>query len=144
MIKYELELEKFMDNINIEDKNFSQYEDEKGNYFELNTVQLISRVDYIELSTEKIGENGASEYEQALFQKKINDIEYETEKKLTYIPKSEITHNKKDETTITKKETEFVKVWNVSNPYGAFKSFNNKEEALKFAKDINKKVKSYL
>lgn len=143
-IKYELDLKKFMDNITIENKSFSKYEDETGTMFELNTVQLLTRVDYLELSTEKIGDHGASEYEQAIFRKSIDDLEY-TEKEINKpVPKSEITGNDKDKFTIANKKVVVKEVWNVSNPYGAFKSFNNKEQALEFAKEINEKVKSYL
>ena len=45
---------------------------------------------------------------------------------------------------ITEKKTEVVEIWNVSNPYGAFKSFTDKKEALKLAKEINKSVKKVL
>jgi len=144
MIKYELDLEEFMKNITIEDKNFSQYEDIKGNYFELNTVQLITRVDYLELETEKIGKTGASEYEQALFSQKINDLKYNKKNIKKKVPKSEITGKKEDMYIITEKKSEVVEVWNVSNPYGAFKSFTDKKEALKLAKEINKSVKKVL
>lgn len=144
MIKYELDLEEFMKNITIEDKNFSQYEDIKGNYFELNTVQLITRVDYLELETEKIGKTGASEYEQALFSQKINDLKYNKKNIKKKVPKSEITGKKEDMYIITEKKSEVVEVWNVSNPYGAFKSFTDKKEALKLAKKINKSVKKVL
>ena len=143
-IKYELNLEKFMNNITIENKSFSKYEDETGTMFELNTVQLLARVDYMELSTEKIGKHGASEYEQAIFTKTIDDLEYKMKEIEKPVPKSEITGNEKDKFTIANKKVVVMQVWNVSNPYGAFKSFNNKEQALKFAKGINEKIKSYL
>lgn len=143
-IKYELNLEKFMNYVTIEDKNFSTYEDENGTMFTLNTVQLLTRVDYMELSNEKVGKDGASEYKQALFAKTIDDLEYNHKKVKKLVPKNEITRNDKDKFTITEKEIEVVEVWNVSNPYGAYQSFNNKEEALKVAKEINKKIKSIL
>lgn len=143
-IKYELNLEEFMKNITIENKNFSKYEDINGTMFELNTVQLMTRVDYMELSTEKVGESGASEYAQAIFTKAIDDLDYKEKEIQKPVPKSEITGNDKDKFTIANKKVKVVEVWNVSNPYGAFKSFNNKHDALKFADGINTKVKSYL
>lgn len=143
-INYELDLKEFMKNITIENKSFSQYEDIKGNYFELNTVQLLTRVDYITLLTEKISKNSASEYEQALFTKKINDLKYNRKEIKKAVPKNEITGKEEDKFTITNKKVEVVEVWNVSNPYGAFKSFKDKKEALKFAKDINSNIKKYL
>ena len=143
-IKYELNLEEFMKNIIIENKNFSKYEDINGTMFELNTVQLMTRVDYMELSTEKIGENGASEYEQAIFTKSIDDIDYKEKEILKPVPKSEITGKDKDKFIIANKKSLVKQIWNVSNPYGAFKSFNNKNDALKFANKINDNIKSYL
>lgn len=143
-IKYELNLEEFMKNITIENKNFSKYEDINGTMFELNTVQLMARVDYLELSTEKIGEHGASEYEQALFTKSIEDLDYTDKEILKSVPKSEITGKDEDKFTLTSKKTTVKEIWQVSNPYGAFKSFNNKKDALKFANAINDNIKSYL
>ena len=46
--------------------------------------------------------------------------------------------------TITEKEVAVRKVWNVSNTLGAFKSFTNKEDALKLSKEINDKIFEYL
>lgn len=143
-IKYELDLEKFMNNITIENKNFSKYEDDKGNMFLLNTVQLLTRVDYIELSTEKAGENGASDYEKALFNESINKLDYKTKEVKKPIPKSEVTGKKEDMYTITEVEEKVVQIWQVSNNYGAFKSFIKKDEALEFANNVNKEVKKYL
>ena len=48
-----------------------------------------------------------------------------------------------DKFTITEKEVAVRQIWNVSNPYGVFKSFTNKEDAIKLAEDINKKVMSF-
>ncbi len=143
-IKYELNLEEFMKNITIENKNFSKYEDINGTMFELNTVQLMTRVDYMELSTEKVGESGASEYEQAIFTKVIDDLEYEEKEIQKPVPKSEITGNDKDKFTIATKKSVVKQIWQVSNPYGAFKSFTNKHDALKFAYAINDNIKKYL
>ena len=143
-IQYEMNLEEFMNNIKIENKNFSKYEDDKGNMFLLNTVQLLTRVDYIELSTEKTGENGASDYEKALFNESINKLDYKTKEVKKPITKSEVTGKKEDMYTITEVEEKVVQIWQVSNNYGAFKSFIKKDEALNFADSINKLIKTYL
>ena len=143
-IKYELNLEEFMKNVTIENKNFSKYEDINGTMFELNTVQLMTRVDYMELSTEKVGENGASEYAQAIFTKTIDNLDYKEKEIQKPVPKSEVTGNEKDKFTITNKKSIVKQIWQVSNPYGAFKSFTDKDHALKFAYSINEKVKSYI
>lgn len=143
-IKYELNLEEFMKNITIENKNFSKYEDVNGTMFELNTVQLMTRVDYMELSTEVVGKKGASEYDQAIFTKTIEDLDYIDKEILKPIPKSEITGKEGDKFILTNKKINVKQIWQVSNPYGAFKSFNNKKEALKFANAINDNIKKYL
>lgn len=141
-VQFETDLEEFMKNVTIEDKMLSNYEDVKGNYFEINTGNLIARCDYLEFSKEKIGENGASEYEQALFSKLIDNIPYKEKKIKRIVPKSEITGKEEDNSTLTEKVITIVEVWNVSNPYGASKSFNNKNDALKFVKGINENIKT--
>lgn len=143
-IKYELNLEEFMKNITIENKNFSKYEDINGTMFELNTVQLMTRVDYMELSTEVVGKKGASEYDQAIFTKTIEDLDYTDKEILKPIPKSEVTGKEEDKFILTNKKVNVKQIWQVSNPYGAFKSFNNKKDALKFANKINDNIKGYL
>lgn len=143
-IQYEMNLEEFMKNIIIENKNFSIYEDVKGTMFKMNTISLITRVDYIELSTEKIGENGASEYEKALFNQTIDRLNYNSKTIKKPVPKSEITGKKEDSFTITEKNENVVMIWKVSNTLGAFKCFNKKNEALEFAKTINSKIDKYV
>lgn len=143
-IKYELDLEKFMKDVTIENKNFSKYEDVKGNMFLLNTVQLLTRVDYIELSTEKVGEYGASDYEKALFNESINKLDYNTKEIKKVIPKSDITGKEEDRFTLTDKKETVAQIWQVSNNYGAFKSFVKKEEALEFAKSVNEETMIYI
>lgn len=143
-IQFETNLKEFMKNVTIEDKVLSNYEDIKGNYFEINTGNLIVRCDYLELSKEKIGENGASELEQAIFGLAVDNLPYKSKKIKTTCPKSEITGNKEDANILTEKTIEVAEVWNVSNSYGASMSFDNKKDALKFAKDINAKIKEVI
>lgn len=143
-IKYELELDKFTNYVTIENKNFSKYEDENGTMFYLNTVQLLTRVDYLELSTEKIGKDGASEYKQALFTKSIDKLDYKSLETTKPVPKNEITGKKEDMYTITDKKIKVMQVWKVSNSYGAFKCFTNKEEAIEYANSLNKEVMNYI
>lgn len=128
-----MKLNEFMDKIEILGKEFSIYTDEeKGVSFPLNTVHLLTRVDMLELSKE--------EYQVAKFQKKIDDLDYKIENIKKAVPKNEITGKDEDKFTITEKEVAVRKIWNVSNTAGAFKSFTNKEEALKTSKEINTKV----
>lgn len=133
----EKDLCKFMENVEIYGKEFSVYEDlEKGISFPLNTVNLLARVDYLELTKE--------EYQVAKFQQKIEDLDYEITNVKKAVPKNEITGKDEDKFTITEKEVAVRKVWNVSNSAGAFKSYTNKEEAMEKAKEINKKIFDYL
>ena len=132
-----MKLDEFMDKIEILGKEFSIYTDEeKGVSFPLNTVHLLTRVDMLELSKE--------EYQVAKFQKKIDDLDYKIENIKKAVPKNEITGKDEDKFTITEKEVAVRKIWNVSNTAGAFKSFTNKEDAMKTSKEINTKVFGYL
>lgn len=132
-----MKLDEFMEKVEILGKEFSMYvDDEKGVSFPLNTVHLLTRVDMLELAKE--------EYQVAKFQKKIDDLDYKIENIKRAVPKNEITGKDEDKYTITEKEVAVRKVWNVSNTAGAFKSFTNKDDALKASKEINTKVFGYL
>ena len=132
-----MKLEEFMKNVEIFGKEFSIYEDkEKGVMFPLNTVHLLARVDYLELTKE--------EYISAKFQKKIEDLDYEIINVKKPVPKNEITGKDEDKFTITEKEAAVRRIWNVSNTAGAFKSYTSKEDAMKKAKEINDKIFEYL
>lgn len=132
-----MKLDEFMKNVEILGKEFSMYvDDEKGVMFPLNTVHLLTRVDMLELAKE--------EYQVAKFQKKIDDLDYKIENIKKAVPKNEITGKDEDKFTITEKEVAVRKIWNVSNTAGAFKSFTNKDDALKASKEINTKVFGYL
>lgn len=132
-----MKLEEFMNNVEILGKDFSIYKDkEKGVEFPLNTVHLLARVDYLELTKE--------EYSAAKFGQKIEDLDYEIINVKKPVPKNEITGKDEDKFTITEKEVAVRQVWNVSNTAGAFKSYTNKEEAIKKAEEINKLVFEYL
>lgn len=132
-----MKLDEFMDKIEILGKEFTIYTDEeKGVSFPLNTVHLLTRVDMLELSKE--------EYQVAKFQKKIDDLDYKIENIKKAVPKNEITGKDEDKFTITEKEVAVRKIWNVSNTAGAFKSFTNKEDAMKTSKEINEEVFGYL
>lgn len=132
-----MKLEEFMNNVEILGKEFSIYTDEeKGVTFPLNTVHLLARVDYLELTKE--------EYNAAKFSQKIEDIEYNIINVKKPVPKNEITGKDEDKYTITEKEVAVRQVWNVSNTAGAFKSYTNKDEAMKKANEINTKIFEYL
>ena len=131
----EKDLIKFYDNIEIINKDLSKYEDNKGNMFILNTINLLARVDYMELTKE--------EYKVAKFQQKIEDLDYSTTNIKRVVSKNEITKKEEDKYTLVDKEVSVRQIWNVSNPYGVFKSYTNKEEAVKYAKEVNEKILKY-
>ena len=133
----EMELSKFMENIEIINKEISKYKDtEKGILFYLNTVQLLTRVEPLELDKEQ--------YQIALFEKKVEDLEYERETIKRVVPKNTITKNDKDKYTLTNKEVIVKKVYNVANALNVKKSFVNKEEAMQYAEEINKNIAKVL
>lgn len=131
----EKDLIKFYDNIEVINKDLSKYEDNKGNMFILNTINLLARVDYMELTKE--------EYKVAKFQQKIDDLDYSIINVTKVVPKNEITKKEEDKYTLVDKEVSVRQIWNVSNPYGVFKSYTNKEEAVKYAKEVNEKILEY-
>ena len=133
----EKDLCKFMNNVEILGKDLVIYTDnDKGIMFPLNTVHLLVRVDALELSKQ--------EYTIAKFEQKIEDLNYTIENVKRPVPKNEITGKDEDKYTITDKEVSVRKVWNVSNTVGAFKSYTNKEDAMKKAKEINDMVLKHL
>ena len=106
----------FMKKVSIIDKNLSQYKDEKkGISFFINTVNLLTKVDYLEVGTEKNAKLKVAEYEKLLFEKKIEDLDYKKITKKDIRVKSEITGKKEDSTTLIEEEVPAVAIWNVSN-----------------------------
>lgn len=130
-------IEEFMDKIIVKGKDYTIYiDEEKGIIFPLNTINLLARLDYLELDKKQ--------YEGALFQKKIEEGNYDIINIKRPVPKNEITGKEEDKTTLVDREIAVRQVWNVSNGAGVFKSFNNKEEAIKFTNEINNKVFEWL
>lgn len=125
----------FMDNIEIINKDLSKYTDDKRMFY-LNTVNLLPRVDYYELSKE--------EYTKAKFEQKIEDLDYNIITVKRPVPKNIITKKEEDKYTIVDSDVAVRQVWNVLNTAGVYKSFTNKEDAFKLANEIDEKVKAVL
>ena len=125
----------FMNNVEIINKDLSKYEDDKRMFY-LNTVNLLPRVDYYELSKE--------EYTKAKFEKKIEDLEYNIINVKRPIPKNVISKKEEDKYTIVDSDVAVRQIWNVLNTAGVYKSFTNKEDAFKLANEIDEKVKAVL
>lgn len=127
------DLEEYYDNIKYINDKLAEYEDEEGNYIPLTPSNLLVAVQYQALNKQ--------EYEQAVFQQLVpKDIickEIEIDK---LVPKNEITHRDNDKYTITTIKQKAKQVWFVTNGLGLKKAYNNKEDALKVARSINKKI----
>lgn len=129
----ETNLTKFMDHITLINKDISKYENnEKGVVFYCNTVQLLTKVENLELSKE--------EYQVKKFEQAIDDLEYNIEEVERPQSKYAITKKEEDRYTIVNSKVKVRQVYNVSNAIGIHKSFINKDEALAYADEINKKV----
>lgn len=127
------DLEEYYKHIKYINDRVAEYEDEEGNYFQVTPSNLLVAVQYQALNKQ--------EYEQAVFQQLVpKDIickEIDIDK---IIPKNEVTHNDKDKFTLTTIKQKAKQVWFVMNSVGIKKAYNDKEEALKVAKEINKKI----
>ena len=130
----EKELKLFMEKINIINKDFAVYEDyDKGTIVPVNTISLLANLEYLELEK--------TQFDVAVFQQKIDgSLDYKITNIKKPVPKIEITGKDEDKNTIVEKECAVRQVWNVSNRYGAFQSFNDKDEAIAYAQEINKKI----
>ena len=125
----ERDLSKFMKNITIKNKDIAVYEDEEGNLFNTNTIKLLTSVEVMKLPK--------TEYKKAVFEQRIDDLEYDDTVITIPVPKNTITKKDEDKYTLVDKEMNAKIIYNVSNQIGLHKSFTNKEEALELAKRIN-------
>lgn len=129
----EKDIVSFMKNVEIINKDFSRYIDnEKGIIFSLNTVQLLPRLDYMELDKTK--------YETSRFEQKIDNLEYNIIK--IDKPSSKYARTKKEEDRfiIENQKVAVRQVWNVVNALGIHKSFTTKEEATKVYNELYDEV----
>jgi len=133
----EMQLDKFNNLVQLINKDLSLYrDDEKGMMFYLNTVQLLTRVEPLELDK--------SQYEIALFEKKIDKLDYKEETIERPTPKNRITKKDEDKYTLVMEKVKVKKVYNVANALNVKKSFVDKEEAMKYAETINNRIKEAL
>lgn len=134
----EKDLVKFNNSIqNIGSKAVCKYEDDKGNYMILNIGSLLISVSYELLDK--------TQYENALFEKRIDkNLKYNEVKDTRVVDKSTITKSKKDQGTLVNKKIMAYEVWTATNGLRITKSFNNKEEAVQYAKDTNETYLDWL
>lgn len=127
-------LTEFMKHIRLGNKDISKYEDDdKGIMYHLNTIQLLTKVERLELSSE--------EFKKAKFECKIDkNLDYDIIEVDRPQSKYRITKKEEDRFTIVDSKVKVRLVWNVSNALGIYKSFTNKDDALEYAKEINKTI----
>jgi hypothetical protein len=127
------DLDKFYNSLKILDKTMSIYEDKDGNYSVLPTSSLLVAVDYNEFEK--------NQYDVAVFNGDIpKDFKTDIKNIKKPVPKYEITKKEEDRYIITEKEVAVKPVWFVINGLKIKKAFNNKDEALKKAKEINEAI----
>ena len=126
------DLREFQEKINILSKDYSMYFDgKKGILIPINTPMLLVKVEYLELDE--------IQYQKMLFEKRVEDLDYKTTKATRRRTKNTVTGKEEDSDTIIDVEEDVKMIWNVSNGLGIYKSFTDKEEALKLSDEINKK-----
>lgn len=109
------------------------YEDDEGNYTLLEEKLLLCGVQYKELSKEEV--------QAHKFDMKIpHKLELNKIKKTIPSSKYERTKKEADKFVIENKEVERYQVWFVMNSLRMVTAFNNKEEAIAKAKEINNKI----
>lgn len=127
----------FMNKVEIINKDYSRYVDkEKGIIFSLNTVQLLPRLDYLELDK--------TQYEAQKFENKIDNLEYTIANINKPASKYARTKKEEDKFIIENQMVAVRLVWNVVNALGLHKSFTDKEEAMKLYEELYARVSEKL
>lgn len=128
-------LEEFMSKINYDKKNnYIEYIDnEIGRRHSLKTDHIMPVLDYIKATDDELS--------QLIFDMKIEKgIEFNKIKEERPFPLYKDTQKEEDKSVIVNKEFDINQIWNVSNPLGIFKTFNNKEDAIKFYEKIRNEI----
>lgn len=127
----------FMEKVEIINKDFSRYkDDEKGIIFSLNTIQLLPRIDYMELDK--------TQFNTQKFENKIDNLEYNIINVDKPSSKYARTKKEEDKFVIENQKVAVRQIWNVINALGLHKSFTTKEEALETYGKIYDKVSANL
>lgn len=128
-------LENYMKKIHFDyKKNLAEYiDDEIGTRYTVTLGHLIPSLERITATKEELN--------QLLFDMKIEKgMDFNIIIEERPVPKYNETKKEEDKNVIIDKKTEVYELWNVVNSLNIFKTFNNKEKAIEFYKDIRKKV----
>ena len=132
----ERDLIKFMEHIEIINKDLSRYKDEeKGIMFSMNTISLMPTLDYLELDK--------TQYETGKFEGKIYDLKYNIIKVDKPASKYARTKKEEDRYILENQKVDVRQCWNLINAVGVHKSFTTKEEALKVYNEIYGKISKF-
>lgn len=132
-------LKEFMKRVKIISKEIAEYENEEtGSYFMIPSSYLWCRVDYLELTND--------EMKKAIFNQEIDktDLKYNYIESTRPAPKYETTKREEDKYIIIDAKVKANQVWLVSNGLKYKQTFNNKEDALKLANEVNEELKAML
>lgn len=131
-------LSEFTKRVKIINKEIAEYyNEETGSKFMIPSSYLWTRVDYLELTNEEL--------KKAIFNQEVDKIDG-----LKYIdttrpaPKYESTKREEDKYTIIDAKVKANQLWLVSNGLKYKETFNNKEDAIKLADEINNSLKEML
>ena len=122
------DLNNFLNNLTIINKELVKYQDEKGNIIYAPINALYASCTYLELNK--------NQFEQMVFQQTIKDDDYNIIEIKTQVPKSEITKKEEDKFTLVDSTAKVRQVWVVANQLQFSASFKTKEEAEKLVNDI--------
>lgn len=131
-----MSLEDFMKCVTITTKELCKFGDEKGNRYSFSNAQLLPKVEYLELTKERV-----AEYK---FQQKIDKKDYKMYDCIHKRDKYSVTKNKKDIGKIIDAKVKATNIWNVSNQLGIHTTFEDKESAIKLFDEIYDKVSKVL
>lgn len=127
------DLDLFYKYTKVVNKEFAEYKDDEGNYTLLPVSALLLSVDYNELNKQQ--------FEIAKFNQDIpKDCITKIKKTKKAISKFDLTHKEEDRYILVEKEEDVHQVWFAINQLKIKKCFLTKEEAIKYAEDINNKI----
>ena len=130
----EKDLIKFNNNIEfIGSKDIVKYIDDKGNCVLLPISQLLCNCEYVELDDAQL--------KIAIYNGEVEkDLKLETAEVVRKIDKFYKTKKESDKGTIIETKVKISKVWLVRNGVRLTKSYNNKNDALKYVEETNNKL----